>query len=75
MKNMTVPKRARIEEMREVSLKFVLFEESCVIPQGILKAAASQMSCFLYWKFKTQVSLIQCKPVMKVNNLFKKNFI
>ena len=43
---MATPKRARIEEMREVSPKLLLFEESCVIPQGILKAAASQMSCF-----------------------------
>ena len=43
---MAVPKHARIEEMREVSPKYLLLEESCVIAQGILKAAASQMSCF-----------------------------
>ena len=36
---MATPKRARIEEIREVSPKLLLFE-------GILKAAASQMSCF-----------------------------
>ena len=40
---MAIPKEA---EMREVSPNLLLFEESCVIPQGILKAAASQMSCF-----------------------------
>ena len=41
---MAVPKHARIEEMREVSPKFLLFEKSCVIAQGILKAATSQTS-------------------------------
>ena len=54
---MATPKRARIEEMREVSPKLLLFEESCVIPQGILKAAASQMNCF---------------RIGSPNNLFKK---
>ena len=43
---MAVLKRARTEEMRKVSRKFLLIEESCVIPQGMLKAAANQMSCF-----------------------------
>ena len=54
---MATPKRAIIEEMREVSPKLLLFEESCVIPQGTLKAAASQMSCFCIGSPK-QVSLI-----------------
>ena len=41
---MATAKRASIEK-REVSVK-KLFEDSCVIPQGIQKAAAGQISCF-----------------------------
>ena len=60
---MTVPKRARIKEMREVSPKFLLFEESCVIPQGILKATASQMSCFRIGSSKCKSVLYNVSPL------------
>ena len=54
---MATSTRARIEEMREVSMKLLLFQESCVIPQGILKVASSQMSYF-------RIGSPKCKSVL-----------